>query len=66
MLKKTKAGNYFGYYKGHYVFTYKRPHGKWSCRIGKKGEWLWFEGYHSTYLTSLAEAEIWVKSKLNK
>jgi hypothetical protein len=60
-FKKTAAGNYFGWYFGFYVFTFKRPHGKWCCRIGRNGEWLYAEGYHGTYFGSLKKVKDWVK-----
>lgn len=63
-FKKTKAGNYFGYCRGYYVFIYKRPHGKWCCRIGRKGERLWQEGYLSTSLPKLQDAKQWAKFKI--
>lgn len=63
-VKKTKAGNYFGYHKGHYIFIYKRPHGKWGCRVGKGGVCLFSEGYHGTYLKTVREAKIWAADKL--
>lgn len=63
-LKKTSAGNYFGYYMGYYVFAFKRPHGKWACRIGRKGKWLWTEGYHGTSLPNFSWVKSWVKSKI--
>lgn len=37
-LKRTSKGNHFGYYNGYYIFIYRRLHGKWCCRIGRKGE----------------------------
>lgn len=64
IFKKTKKGNYFGYYNGHYIFTYLRPHGHWACRIGKKGKWIFHEGYHTTYLKTLAKTERWINSKI--
>lgn len=64
-LRKTTLGNYFGYYKGHYVFIYRRPHGKWCCRIGKGGEWLYSEGYHGTSLPTLIKARNWAKNKID-
>lgn len=63
-FKKTKRGNYFGYYKGHYVFTYKRPHGSWCCAIGRKGEWVYAEGYFSTSLRTLSKVKEYIKQKL--
>jgi hypothetical protein len=59
-FKKTNTGNYFGYYLGFYIYTYKRPHGKWCCRIGRKGDWMYSEGYHGTYLSSLKKVKEWV------
>lgn len=64
VLKKTKAGNRFGYYNGYYIFVYKRPHGCYCCRIGKKGEWLFGEGYFGTSLPTLRSVLIWIKSKI--
>jgi len=58
-LRKTSAGNYLGYFLGHYFFIYKRPHGCYCCRIGKKGKWLKSEGYHGTYLNTLKKAKNW-------
>lgn len=63
-MKRTNQGNYFGYISGYYVFVYKRPHGKYCCRIGKGGEWLWREGYHGTSLQSLRKALVWANSKI--
>ena len=63
-IKKTTAGNYFGYHKGHYLFIYKRPHGKWCCRIGRGGHWLFSEGYHGTFLRTLSKAKKWAIDKL--
>ena len=64
IFKKTKAGNYFGYYKGYYVSTFRRPHGSWSCWIGKKGKWLYYEGYFNTSLTTLEKVKDWVEGKI--
>ena len=64
LFKKTKAGNYFGYYKGHYVSTYRRPHGKWCCMIGRKGLWLYSEGYFGTSLSNLKKVKDWIKEKI--
>ena len=63
-FKKTSAGNYFGYYKGYYVFTYRRPHGKWCCCIGKRGEWLCREGYFGTSLFNLNIAKRWAENAI--
>ena len=64
-FKKTKTGNYLGYYLGHYIFIYKRPHGSWSCRIGKGGLWLASEGYHGTFLDKLSKAKKWAIDKID-
>lgn len=63
-FKKNSAGNYFGYYLGYYIFAFKRPHGRWSCRIGRKGEWLWSEGYFGTSLPNLSRVKDWIRSKI--
>lgn len=65
-IKKTKQGNYFGYYKTYYLFIYRRPHGKWCCRVGKSGEWLDREGYHGTSLPTLVKAKYWASKSINK
>jgi len=63
-FKKTTQGNYLGYYSGYYMFIFRRPHGKYCCIIGKRGEWLWSEGYHGTYLDTLTKAKQWAKFKV--
>lgn len=63
-LKRTVAGNHFGYCNGYYVFIYRRPHGCWCCRIGKKGEWIYSEGYHGTSLKTVHAAKAWAKNKI--
>lgn len=71
-LRKLTTGNYFGHYLTHYIFAFRRPHGKWCCMIGKGGEWLYREGYHGTYLSNINKVKRWagkmVKDhcKLNK
>ena len=64
-MKETKLGNYFGYYKGHYIFIYRRPHGMWCCRVGKAGVWLFSEGYFGTFLQTIKQAEKWAADKVN-
>ncbi len=63
-FRKTSKGNYLGYCYGYYIFIYKRPHGKWCCRVGKGKEWLWQEGYFTTYLDTLQKAKNWAKFKV--
>ena len=63
-FKKTKTGNYFGYCNGYYVFATKMPHNGWCCRIGRKGKWLWQEGYHGTSLPKLKDVKQWVKFRI--
>lgn len=63
-LRKLPTGNYFGYYFGHYIFAFKRPHGKWCAMIGKSGEWLMREGYHGTSLPDIVKVKKWVREKL--
>jgi hypothetical protein len=63
-LRKLPTGNYSGYHLAHYFFIFKRPHGKWCCRIGKNGEWLYREGYHGTYLNTIKKAKGWAKDKI--
>ncbi len=65
-MKETSLGNYFGYYKGYYVFIYKRPHGSWCCRYGKNGEWINQEGYHGTSLRTIKKAIGWAKGKIQE
>ena len=63
-LRPLNTGNKLGYYKGYYVFIYKRPHGKWCCCIGKKGEWLWSEGYFSSWITTISIAKKWAINQI--
>ena len=63
-FKRTPRGNYFGYCNGYYIYTFKRPHGSWSCRIGRKGKWIWSEGYFGTSLKTLAMAKRWSKFRV--
>jgi hypothetical protein len=65
-LRKLPTGNYKGYHMGHYFFIFKRPHGKWCCRIGKGGEWLYQEGYHGTFLHNLKKVKGWAKDKITR
>jgi hypothetical protein len=60
VFRKTSAGNYFGYYRGYYIFTYKKAHGSWCCSIGKKGEWLWREGNFGRSLPTLKKVQSWI------
>ena len=70
-LRRLTTGNYFGYYKGMYVFLRKRVHGKWdghekykswwTALIGKNGEWLFGEGVFGSYLNTLKKAKWWAK-----
>lgn len=64
-FKKTTQSNYIGYYRGFYIFIYKRPHGKWCCRVGRKGNWLWSEGYFGTSLSTLKIAKKWAIDKID-
>lgn len=63
-LKKTSAGNYFGYCHGYYIFIFKGMHGGYTARIGRKGKWIWSEGYHGTSLPKLADAKQWAKFRV--
>ena len=63
-FKKSKQGNYFGYCNGYYIFIYKRPHGRWCCRIGRKGKWFWQEGYFGTSLDTVSKAKQWAKFRV--
>jgi hypothetical protein len=63
-LRKTSLGNHFGYHEGFYIFIFRRPHGKWCCTIGRKGEWLAGEGYFGTYLSTFNKAKKWAKYRL--
>jgi hypothetical protein len=65
-LRKLNTGNYFGWLKGYYLFIYRKPHGKWCCVIGKKGEWLFSEGAFGTYLNTVKKAKWWAKNKINQ
>lgn len=64
-FRYTSQGNIMGYYRGYYYFIYDRPHGKYCCRIGKKGEWLWSEGYFGTSLQTMNKAVRWAYNKIN-
>lgn len=63
-IKKTKAGNYFGYYKGYWIFIFRRQHGAWCCQIGKKKVCMYGEGYHATSLRTVTIAKQWAKTKI--
>lgn len=65
-LRKLSTGNYFGHYMTHYIFAFKRPHGKWCCMIGKGGEWLYREGYHGASLPTVNRFKKWAKDKIRK
>lgn len=65
-LRATSKGNYMGYYKGHYVSIFKRPHGYWSCAYGKGGEWINMEGYFTSWIRTLDKATKWAKSEIDK
>jgi hypothetical protein len=60
-IQKLSTGNYKGHHEGHYFFAYRRPHGKWCCRIGKKGIWLYQEGYHGSNLPTISMVKAWVR-----
>lgn len=64
-MRKLTTGNYFGYYKGFYVFIRKKEHGAWCCSIGRKGEWLYGEGFLGTSLPTIPKATAWYKNKIN-
>lgn len=64
-LKKLATGNYFGYFKSHYLFAFRRPHGKWCCIIGKGGQWLFREGYHGTSLPTIKAVKKWAEKVLS-
>lgn len=63
-FRKLSTGNYAGWYRGYYIFIYKRPHGTWCCRIRNSKEWLWQEGYHGTSLRTVAIAKQWAKFRV--
>ncbi len=65
-FRKTTAGNYIGYFPGHYVFIYKRPHGSYCAVIRRIGSEyiLYREGYFGTCLSTLSKAKDWVTQKL--
>lgn len=63
-LRKLPTSNYYDYHLGHYLFIFRRPHGKWCCRIGMDGQWLYQEGYYGTYLNKLKKAKAWAKDKI--
>lgn len=64
-FKKTTAGNYLVYYKGYYIFSFKKPNKSYACRIGKDGKWMWTEGYFGTYLKTIDDVKRWAKSKID-
>lgn len=65
-IRKLSSGNYFGNHNGHYFFIYRRLHPGWCVRIGKNGEWLYGEGFHSSCLRDLHLAKNWVIGQLVK
>lgn len=72
-FKKTSKNNYWGYYYGYGIYTYRRPHGYWCCEILKisraKGEYsttAYREGYHGSSLRSIPAVKKWIKTILNK
>lgn len=62
--RKLTTGNYLGRAGKYYIFIYRRPHGKWCCRIGDGKEWLWQEGYHGTFLTTIKKVKEWARDKI--
>lgn len=63
-FRKLNTGNYLGYYLGYYFFAYRKAHGGWCCRIGKRGEWLYSEGKHGSSLPTVKKLKWWVKEML--
>jgi hypothetical protein len=63
-LKKTSAGNRFGYYLGYYVFAYRKPHGAYCCWIGKGGKWLFADGNFGAWMWTLRIVKKWAGQKI--
>lgn len=63
-FRKLNTGNFFGYFKGYYFFAYRKPHGGLCCRIGKAGQWIYFEGMHACSLPNIKKVKWWVKEML--
>lgn len=63
-FSKTKYGT-FGYYCGYRIYTEIRPHGGYYCRITYGSRFIASEGFHGTYLKTLAKVKTWAKEKTN-
>lgn len=66
-LRKLSTGNYIGYYKGYYVFVLTKivDCKFYSVSIGKKGKWLFSEGFHSSYFKTIPKVKQWAKEITN-
>ena len=59
--RHPSTGNYFGYYYGHYISVHRRPHGGYTCMIGKRGQWLTMNGFFTKALPTMADVYRWIR-----
>lgn len=59
-LHKTTAGNYKCWYKGFYIFIFKRPHGGWAAFMEYRGIPITFNGFHTTSMPTLRDVKRWI------
>jgi hypothetical protein len=63
-FRKTKNGT-FGWYCGYSIYTEKRFHGGYYCRITRGKYFGVSEGFSGSYLKTLHKVKTWVKQKVN-